>query len=88
MLQNETYPQNPVMLIDFHGRHNELNVKTGEGKMAKAKKSELSLVDPGSMTPNEARLTPEEIRRLLAITVDLLALCARASGRMIPRLAR
>ena len=52
--------------------------------MPKAKEFELSLVDPGSMTPNEARVTPEEIRRLLAITVDLLAICARASGRIDP----
>ena len=52
--------------------------------MPKAKKSVLSLVDAGSMTPNEARLTPEEIRRLLAITVDLLAICARVSGRIDP----
>jgi hypothetical protein len=52
--------------------------------MPKATKSELSLVDARSMTRNEARLTPEEIRRLLAITVDLLAICGRVSGRIDP----
>ena len=33
---------------------------------------------------NEVSLTQEEIQRLLTITSDLLAICARASGRIDP----
>jgi hypothetical protein len=52
--------------------------------MPKAKESGLRLVGAGSETPNGAAITPEEMRRLLAITIDLLTICARVSGRIDP----
>jgi hypothetical protein len=49
--------------------------------MAKPKRSG---VDAGSETSNDPAITPEEMGRLLSITIDLLTICARVSGRIDP----
>ncbi len=47
--------------------------------MHEAENSGLSVV-------GKVSLTPEEVRRLLVITVDLLTICARVSARIDPKI--
>jgi hypothetical protein len=52
--------------------------------MAKPKNSVQRAQGSGTESPNELRVTHEEMKRLFATCVDLLTICARISGRLDP----
>jgi hypothetical protein len=52
--------------------------------MPKVDPSEKNLAAKGAVSLNNIALSPEETLRLLAITVDLVTICARLSRRINP----